>query len=52
MHGEVGYIQSCGGVNQQASTFIVMIEENGSAALAQFQILQTTESDLKELYQT
>ena len=48
----VGYVQSRGRARQQASTFIVMMEENDSAALSQFQVLQTTEPELKKVYQT
>lgn len=48
----IGYVQSRGRARQQASTFIVMIEENDDAALARYQEFYTSEPELKKVYQS
>ncbi|KAK7035758.1 hypothetical protein R3P38DRAFT_3391822 [Favolaschia claudopus] len=48
----IGYVQSRGRARSQASTFVVMVEENDSVQLARYKSFAEKDPELKAMYQS
>ncbi|KIY48310.1 hypothetical protein FISHEDRAFT_43443 [Fistulina hepatica ATCC 64428] len=48
----VAYLQSRGRIRNRSSTFIIMLREDDTDALAKYQVFMSSEADLKKVYQS